>query len=162
MSGQLVTLRFGGGSLTFADATGARRRVLGGQAFEVDNATAALLLQDPGVTKVELEAQVAVLMVAGPAEPEPMTVKELRARADQLGLTVRARATKAELEAAIMAEEASQTTAAADTPATDPVDAPADGATATDDGATVTTGAITLDDIPAGGVIGPTPPPDES
>lgn len=37
-----------GGSLTFQDGTGARRRVRGGEEFEVDRATAAILVQgDP-------------------------------------------------------------------------------------------------------------------
>lgn len=44
------SLRYeGGGTLTFADGAGVRRRVLHGASFDVDAQTAAILLRDPDV-----------------------------------------------------------------------------------------------------------------
>jgi hypothetical protein len=92
-----------------------------------------------------------------------MTVKELRARADELGLTVKARAVKAELEAAVAAEEARL--AAVAEAIGESVDETASEAAASEVPAEVqepaqdTTGAITIDDIPAGGKVGTPPAP---
>jgi hypothetical protein len=165
MGAELVTLRYSGGSLTFGDTTGVRRRIPGGETFEVDEATAALLLEDPGVSRVDVEetaraARKAARIAAAqeedtPAEPEIVTAAQLRTRAIELGLTVRARATKAELEAAITAEEARLAAAvAAAAAAAAPVEATPAGDDRGGD-----TGTVTLDDIPAGGKIGPQPAP---
>lgn len=165
----MVTLRYAGGSLTFADSSGARRRIAGGEAFVVDAAMAKVLLEDPAVTRVDIEANASATKPAvpeateaqEPAGAEPMTVKELRARADELGLTVKARATKAEIEAAIAAEEAGQAEVA--TEAQEPAGEGGETPSTTDD-TTSSSGAITLDDIPPGGVVGtdPVPASDES
>lgn len=99
-----VTLRYGGGgSLTFADASGARHVVRKGEPFTADARTAAILLRDPTVARVQVEPAGPMLSVVPDEAPdlEELTVAQLRERAVSLGLEVPARARKADLVAAI-------------------------------------------------------------
>ena len=151
-----------GGSLSFRDGSGAKRRVLPGVPFEVDADTAAILLGDPNVTPFAEPDRGSARNE--PAVPDAPTAADLRARAVALGLTVNSRDTKADLSEAIAAEEtrlADEATASSSgegnqeggsQPANDP-DAQAPGEAGTPP-ASSTGGVIVLGDIPAGGKVG--------
>ena len=164
-----VTLRYGGGgSLTFADASGARHRVLKGAAFSTDARTAAMLLRDPSVTRADQPAEPAPgpTLVVVPDEPAEITVAQLRTRAEALGLSVPARARKADLVAAIATAEMAPEPAAepdeggTSTPADDPDATSSEEAGTPPDideegdpippPAPSTAGTITLADLPPG------------
>ncbi len=97
---QPITLiyRGSGADLTFRSG-GARRRVLRGVPFEVDESTATILLSDPAVERFVPEQAITVqLSSASPEVPlEEMTVTNLKVLATSLGLSPKARATKGEL-----------------------------------------------------------------
>lgn len=109
-----------GGSLSFRDGTGAKRRVLPGIPFEVDAATAAILLADPNVRAAGAGdvPRATSTPVTGPITLEDLAGhggvrgeaptgldhhRALKARAKELGLP--ATGSAAVLEAAIAAEE---------------------------------------------------------
>lgn len=153
-----TTLRHeGGGTLSFRDNDNRKRTVGPGEFFAVDDATAEILLQDPNVVPFDLPRG------NSEAEPAPSTKAELRARADELGLSLPQRATNDQLAAAIAAEESRLADEAAEGQASDsgegdqggdgtPVDDP--DATATGEAGTPpeAPGAITLGDLPSGAV----------
>ncbi len=151
----------GAADLSFRDGSGAKRRVLPGVPFEVDADTAAILLGDPNVTAY---ADPDEGSARNDGEP---TAAQLRERAAELGLTLRARDTKAEIAAAIAAEETRLAEEAAASssgegdqeggsePADDP-DASSSGEAGTPPEPTGsdTGGAIVLGDLPAGAKVG--------
>jgi hypothetical protein len=151
----------GGADLGFRDGSGAKRRVVRGEEFEVDADTAEILLTDPNVQRA---ADVPRGTTGEAATPSAPTKAELRARATELALDVPTRATNAEIAAAIDAEESRLADAAAaassgerneggsGTPASDP------GASASGEAgqppSSDTGGAITLGDLPDGAKVG--------
>lgn len=150
-----------GGSLSFRDGTGAKRRVLPGVPFTVDADTSAILLTDPHVSVFEASDKGSARNEApGPDAP---TAADLRTRAEALGLTVKARDTKAEVAAAIAAEETRLAEEAAASssgegeqeggskPADDP-DASSSGEAGTPSASTG--GAIVLGDLPSAAKVG--------
>ena len=109
-----------GGSLSFRDGTGAKRRVLPGVPFEVDGATAAILLTDPSVRGATSEdvPRGTTAPASGPITLEDLAAhggvigqgpggldhyRALKARAKELGLPAVGKA--AEIEVAVAAEE---------------------------------------------------------
>jgi hypothetical protein len=109
-----------GGSLSFRDGTGAKRRVLPGIPFEVDAATAGILLDDPHVRRasaadvprgtsepptgpIKLEDLAGHGGVRGQAPSGLEHNRALKARAKELGLP--ATGSNTDLEAAIAVEE---------------------------------------------------------
>lgn len=150
---QPITLvyRGSGADLTFRSA-GARRHALRGVPFEVDGATATILLSDPAVERFVPEQIIPTIEVSVPASLEEMTAAELRVLADKLGLKPKARDTNAAVIAAIRASERLPDTQLPVAPEVASVAAPdvlgdEDEAPASDP--TPRPGSITLDDIPA-------------
>lgn len=143
----------GGVDLGFRDGTGAKRRAVRDEPFEVDAATAAILLTDPNVQRVgDAPRPTVVPTTPAASTPAQPTKAELLARATELELEVPNRATNAAIAEAIAAEEARREAEAAATAAI------ADAATATtgesDESGDSTGGAITLGDLPAGAKVG--------
>jgi hypothetical protein len=157
-----LVLLGGAADLSFRDGSGAKRRVLPGVPFEVDADTAAILLGDPHVQPFADPDDVSARNDA-PDPPAVPTAAELRARAAELGLTVKARDTKDELSTAIAAEEARLADEALASSSGEG-DQEGDAQPADDPGADAsgeagappadTSGAIVLGDIPAGGKLG--------
>jgi hypothetical protein len=70
-----TTLRYeGGADLSFRDGSGAKRRVLRGEVFEVDPATAAILLADPAVKHASSPTSVPE---TAPGEPGVIGIADL-------------------------------------------------------------------------------------
>lgn len=158
MAGDTVTLRLhGSGSLTFEDASG-RKRVLRGEAFTTDRATAELLLRDGGVTVVQSFADVDAVQSEAPSALSGYAT--LRHRAAGLGVTAKGK--REDLEAAVAAAEAHRAALDVLSTASDPVlhDVALSqvGAVAGDGGGDHTraepeTGPITLGDLSSGGKV---------
>lgn len=164
----------GGADLTFHDGTGQRRKVLHGEPFDVDRATADILR---ATDDVESPDEAAGRDEAEATGKEPR-VADLRARAAELDLEVSARATKAQLQE-LIAEAEARLAAKASVEASPAVAAPAAGAGGDDQGGDSTPasdpdataageagtppeteagastgGAIVLGDLPAAAKIG--------
>lgn len=152
-----TTLRYeGGASLSFRDGSGSKRKVLRGEVFEVDADTAEILLTDPAVSRADdvprgsTEAP-APATTTSPAAPAGPSYAELQARGKELGLKVSG-VKRADLEAAIAAEEARLAEEAAAAQASSSGEGDGSGESPGDGSSP--TGAVTLGDLTPGGRMG--------
>lgn len=154
-----VWLRYGGGSLTFNDAAGIRRKALKDVPFQTDEATAEKLMSgDPQVTAFEPEGEDSVDRSRSHQLP---SLSELRARAKELGL--KADGGKADLAARVAEAEAKKEKEAPlpdPTPPTELREVDADRPPNFDEATgerppTPLSGPITMEDVSPGGKSNP-------
>lgn len=153
-----LVLTGGAADLSFRDGTGAKRRVLPGQPFDVDEQTASILLADPNVVpyvEADRSARNDEATASGTVSPEQalgtFTVAKLLELAAELGVEVPKGAKKAELVEAILA--ATEEKRLAD-------EAAAAAAAASSSGERTTEGDVTPGDDPAASGAGePGTPP---
>jgi len=154
MNEKTVQLVYEGGlSLSFR-AGGVKHRVARGVPFAVAEATAAILLEDPAVSRFVAEQSTAAQAIdVDGVDLDELSVTELKVLATNLGLHPKARATRAELAAEIRTRAAVEFAKVpqAEIEPTIPVEGEfEDEASASDP--TPRPGTITLADIPAGGI----------
>lgn len=86
----------GSGSLLFRTSNGARRNIRAGEVFEVDNKTAAMLLEDPMVIEVDPDMEPSEEQVIAQPPPEAVTTPEPNAGDEPLATDESGDATPAE------------------------------------------------------------------
>lgn len=177
MAPSTTSLRYdGGGSLTFRDESGHRRTVTHTATFEVDQTTAEILMRDPSVVPADEAPSGSPQTPTRPAiDLATATKSELLEHAARLGLDVSRRMNVDDIRSAIadrdpadapLVDETTPLVSSSDegdTGGTPPADEPAVTAAGeagappeqkSEPGAPAEAGAITLGDLPRGGVRG--------